>query len=158
MHVNLTRALGTTAWVMRFSTSAIGLLLLPTPARDHHGLFYKPVYQAIKKGDLDDIKDRFTKSAWKGTRGALSAAQLQQRLKNGKTIRLAENSSSDPKRSKCVVILKLQDPDEKKYELIWLLAEDVDRRERSWDWRIVRIVNDRKKAQSFFKHSLPTGW
>ena len=162
MHVNLPRELGTTAWVAGFSIGAVCLLLLPTPVLAHHGFFYKPVFQAIKNGDLDDIKDRFTKSAWKGTCRALSAAELQKRLNNGKLIpwsklqalTLYERTSRDHKRSKCIVLFKLQYPDNK-VERIWLLAEDVDSRARSWDWRIVRIVNDEKQAQSFFKHSLP---
>lgn len=88
----------------------------------------------------------------------MSAVELQERLKTGRVKGLFENSQHDERRSKCLVAFKLEYPN-KRVEPIWLLAEDFDplgqRRPkfRQWDWRIVRIVNEEKEAQAFFKHS-----
>ena len=151
------------AHISRLVAAAPFLLLLPPSLFAHHKGFYQQAFFAIEKADVEGIKDLFSKSAWDGNDGAMSAAELQKRLKNGKRITLFrahappwlyELSSTDKARSKCLVTFKLEYPD-KKVEQIWLLAEDVDPRDRSWDWRIVRIVNDEKQAQSFFKHSLP---
>ena len=157
MRANLLQATGTTAWAIGLAVGAGCLFVSATAALAHHGDFYKSVYQALKAGDLDKIKERFSESAWKGGCRVLSAAELQERLKNGKVTGLWENSSRDEKRSRCLVGFKLEYAD-KKVERIWLLAEDADQRHREWDWRIVRIVNDGKQAQSFFEHSSPTGW
>ncbi|MGI8978240.1 MAG: hypothetical protein ACR2FY_03340 [Pirellulaceae bacterium] len=157
MATDLKRGQGTTAWALRLSIGAACLSLSTAAVLAHHGSFYKPVYQAIRDGDLDKIKDRFSKSAWEGECGALSAAELQERLKKGKVSGLWENSSRDEERSRCLVAFKIEYAD-KRIERIWLLAEDTDKRHRQWDWRIVRIVNDGKQAQAFFKHSSPMGW
>jgi hypothetical protein len=132
--------------------AALCLLLFPLPALAHHGDFYQKIFRAVKKGELDAIKHLFKKAAWEGTEGAMSAVELQERLKKGRVKGLFENSQHDEQRSKCLVAFKLEYPDQK-VERIWLLAKDFDPRFRVWDWRIVRIVNDEKEAQSFFKHS-----
>lgn len=137
---------------IRFTVAASCMLLFPLPALAHHGNFYKKIFQAVKKGEIDAVRDLFTKSGWEGKEGALSAAELQQRLKKGRVKGLFENSQHDEKRSRCLVAFNLEYAD-KKVEPIWLLAEDFDPRFRVWDWRIVRIVSDEKEAQSFFKHS-----
>ncbi len=138
-------------------------LLLPLPVFAHHKGFYQRVFFAIEKGDIETIKDLCSKPAWEGNDGTMPAADLQKRLKGGKITSdmgggnarsLREYSSSDDKRSRCLVTFRLQYPD-KSVERIWLLAEDVDPREGSWEWRIVRIINDEKQAQAFFEHQLP---
>ncbi len=142
--------------------AAVLLLLSPLPLFAHHKGFYQRAFGAIKNANIDEIKDLFAKSAWEGKEG-MSAAELHKRLKDGKLTgdtgrdtapSLREYSSLDEKRSKCLVTVRLQYPD-KKVERIWLLAVDVDPRDGAWDWRIVRIVNDEKEAQGFFKHELP---
>lgn len=140
------------ARAFRFTYTAACLLLVPLPALGHHGIFYKKVFTAVEKGEIDAVRDLFTKSGWEGKEGALSAAELQERLKKGRVKGLFENSQHDEQRSKCLVAFKLEYPD-MKVERVWLLAEDFDLRFREWDWRIVRIVNDEKEAQTFFKHS-----
>ncbi len=142
---NMIRAIG-------FTVAASCMLHFPSPALAHHGNFYKKIFQAVEKGEIDAVRDLFTKSGWEGKEGALSAAELQERLKKGRVKGLFENSQHDEQRSKCLVAFKLEYPD-MKVERIWLLAEDLDLRFREWDWRIVRIVNDEKEAQAFFKHS-----
>ncbi len=127
-------------------------LLVPLQALAHHGDFYKRVFRAVQKADIDGIKPVFTKAAWEGTEGAMSAGELQARLKKGRLKGLFENSEHAEPRSKCLVAFKLEYPD-KKVEPIWLLAEDFDPEFRQWDWRVVRIVTEEKEAQAFFKHS-----
>lgn len=136
--------------LIRIFAAAALLLLLPLPLFAHHKNFYGGVFQAIKKANIEEIKDLFSKSAWEGKDRAMSAAELQQRLKRGRAKHLIEQSSWDDARSRCFVQFDLEYADAPdRREQIWLLAEDVDSRDRSWDWRIVRIVDDSAQALAF---------
>lgn len=153
---------------IRFLAAAACVLLLPLPLFAHHGSFYKAVFRAIEKTDVDRIKDLFSESARKGKEGAMSAAELQKLLKNTELIqihrsdasRLFEYSSSDKKRSKCLVSFGLRYRDEPRRKVqVFLLARRVDfgdttnRNHKAW--QIVRIVTKFKEAESFLGRKLP---
>ncbi len=149
-------------------TAGICLLLFSSPLFAHHGAFYKAVFRAIEMGDVDKIKDLFFESAWQGKEGAMSAAQLQERLKEGKLVPLRKSSESklyeyssygEKISSRCLVTFRLQYGDDKdRAEQIWLLAKRVDFSDRTnidvKAWQIWRIVTDREQAECFLGRKL----
>lgn len=147
-------------FVISFITATMCLLLCSSPLFAHHAAFYKAVFRAIEKGEVNNIKNLFDKPAWNGKEGAMSAAQLQERLKKGDLIsplgkvggRLLEYASHDTSRSRCLVTFKLEYRDDKRRaEQMFLLAKRVgnDGNRNPKAWKIWRIVTDREQAECF---------
>ncbi len=151
--------------------AALVSLLWDSSAVAHHGAFYKAVFRAVENGDVDSIKHLFSEPAWEGDEGAMSAAELQTRLKKGQLIsprgnaaahfRLFEYSSYGEKiSSRCLVAFKLRFSDEKdRGESIFLLAKRVDfsnnTNRNPKAWQVWRIVNDHQQAVSFVGREMP---
>lgn len=134
------------------TTALLILLVLPLQLFAHHGAFYKTVFRAIENADPGRIRELFSDSAWEGKQGAMSALELQERLKKGKVTQLREFSSYGKTRSEeCLVHLKLEHPDHQDRQHIFLLAkrlgDDGNRSPKAW--QIVRIVDDVREAQLF---------
>ena len=83
------------AYSTRFVVGVACLLLFASPLFAHHKGFYQSTFDAIRRADLEGIKDLFSTSAWEGQEGVMSAAQLQERLKTGKRVPLYPGQGTD---------------------------------------------------------------
>jgi hypothetical protein len=154
------------------SLSALICLLFLCPAAfAHHVVFCKAVIDAVEKPDVASVKELFEEGAWEATEDGMSAAALQERLKQGKVILLQKSwgkkKSSDQKfeahssydkfdsRLRCVLTFRIEHDGET--EQVFVLAKRVgdDGATNPKAWRIWRIVADRTKAEYFLGRKIP---
>jgi len=125
----------------------------PLPAFAHHYSFYKAIFAAIEKDDVESIRSLFSDSAWKGETG-ISGGELQIRLEDGAVTKPMEELSSVSPRDKTIIRFRI-DYLTGKSDIIRVLGKDVDQDLWKYRWEIISVVDSEKEAQAFFKHTPP---